>query len=358
MKRIPVLLFGLLLFGRLSSQEAVHNPGKPLKRDAGRVLRLKPVFEIRDDSGAFFFRYPYRFDIDAKGCLYILDDGQLLKFSPEGKFVGNFFRKGQGPGEIATRFQMVSFVTHGDGLYIYDGTGKIIHLDATGTLVDEVRQSAGNFFELLGLTDKGFLMRSQTDMAWGGGAGFKDIETMASLVSLDGGSATKIVGFSSRVYQGPKFGMDWDNYLQIYNRRDGSLYVSHTCEYKVVRADLIKQAPLIAFTREYPRAPFVITEAEKDFYKRYDPPRKDFANDIEALFVCGDDLWVKTSTATKGKGVLFDVFDPRGRFLDSFYLKEGLNLVLFDGPFLFVTEKDQEENIVIKKYRALNGPGD
>ena len=199
-------------------------------------------------------------------------------------------------------------------------------------------------------------MLGQTDMPRDGSAGFKDNETAVHLVSFDGRSAEKIVGFSGRTYEGPNFGMDWDRYLQIYNRRDGSLYVSHTCVYKVVRTDLIKRTPVTAFTREYPRAPFVIAGGEKDFYERDNPPKKDYADDIAGFFLCGDDLWVQTSTVTKGKGVLFDVFDPRGRFLDSFYLKEGLNVAAIDGQFLFVTEKDKDENIVVRKYRIRNGP--
>ena len=108
-----ICLLGLFLACALFSQELVRNPGKPLNRDAGRVLQLEPVFEIRDDSGEFFFKFPYRFDIDSRGCLYVLDQAQLMKFSPEGKFVGNLLKKGQGPGEIATRFQMISFFTKG-----------------------------------------------------------------------------------------------------------------------------------------------------------------------------------------------------------------------------------------------------
>lgn len=356
MHKLLIGLLGLFLACVLFPQELVRNPGKPLNRDPGRVLQLEPVFEIRDDSGEFFFKFPYRFDIDSRGCLYVLDQAQLMKFSPEGKFVGNLLKKGQGPGEIATRSQMISFFTKGGDLYIYDGTAKIVHLDGSGKLRGEVRQAAGSFFNLFGMTDKGFLMRGQTDMPRDGSAGFKDHETAVHLVSLDGRSAEKIVGFPGRTYEGPNFGMDWDRYLQIYNRKDGSLYVSHTCEYKVVRTDLIKRTHVTAFTREYTRAPFAFAEGEKDFYERSNPPKKDYADDIVGLFLCGDDLWVQTSTVTKGKGVLFDVFDPGGRFLDSFYLKEGLNVAAIDGQFLFVTEKDKDENIVVRKYRIRNGP--
>jgi len=355
MKKTAFVLLALILAVSGFSQELIRNSDKPLNPQAGRTLKLEPVFEISDASGEFFFKYPNKFDMDDRGYLYILDEDQLLKFSPEGKFVRNFYKKGQGPGEIASDFQMVSFFCFRDELYAYDGMAKIIHFDGKGKLLGEVKQTAGRFFTLFGMGENGYFMQGQTNAPWGGPAGFKEIETTTNLLSLDGKSAEKIMGFTSRIYQGPNFGMDWDNYLQIFNPADGSLYVSRTCEYKVVRADLIKRKIIANFTRDYSRVNFVIPDNAKSFYERTNPPKKDYANDISALFMCDNNLWVKTSTTVKDKGVLFDVFDPQGRFLDSFYLNVDGSLALARGGFIYVTEKDKEENILIRKYKILNG---
>jgi 6-bladed beta-propeller len=336
------------------SQDIIRNPAKPLNPDSGRVLKLVPVFEIRDESGEFFFKYPYRFDLDSRGCLYVLDKDQLLKFSPEGKFVRNFWKKGQGPGEIASPYQMVSFFSLKDGLYIYDGRGKIIRLDPDGKLIGEVRQTAGPFFSLMGMCEQGFVMRGQSN-AQLGGAGFKEVETQIHIVSPDGSSAEKVLGLASRTYGGSNWGMDWDHYMDVFNQDDGSLYVSRTCEYKVEKADLPKKKVVVSFTRAYHRVPFAIPDYMKDFYRENNPPKKNYENDIAELFLCDDNLWVKTSTVDKDKGSLFDVFDPQGRFLDSFYLNNNLNLVLARGNFIYVTEKDKEGTISVKKLRVLNG---
>jgi hypothetical protein len=151
--------------------------------------------------------------------------------------------------------------------------------------------------------------------------------------------------------------MDWDSYKQVFNPRDGSLYVSQTCEYRVVKADLYKKQIVTSFTRNYPRVKFSLADFMKDFYKKHNPPMKDFENDISEMFLCGDDLWVKTSTTEKDKGALFDVFDQRGRFLDSFYLNKDYQLALADGKFIYVTTHDREGNILIRKYEILNGAG-
>jgi len=70
---------------------------------------------------------------------------------------------------------------------------------------------------------------------------------------------------------------------------------------------------------------------------------------------CDNNVWVLTSTTVKDKGMLFDVFDPQGRFIDSFYLNVDGSLALARGEFIYVVEKDKEENILIRKYKVLNG---
>ncbi len=356
MKKTAFVLLTLILAVSGSAQELIRNSNKPLNPQAGRTLKLEPVFEISDASGEFFFKYPYKFDMDDRGCLFIRDEDQLLQFSPDGKFVRNFYKKGPGPGEIASRVQMVSFVNFRDALYVYDGVGKIVQFDREGKLIGEVKQTAGRFFTLFGMGESGYFMQGQTNALRGGPAGFQEVETTANLISLDGKSAEKIMGFTSRVYQGPNFGMDWDRYLQVFDPSDGSLYASHTCEYEIVRADMLQRKIVGRFTREYPRVKFVVPEELKSFYEKHNLPKKDFENDISALFMCDNNPWVKTSTTVKGKGMLFDVFDPQGRFLDSFYLNVDGSLALAHGDFIYVTEKDKDENILIRKYKVLNGP--
>jgi hypothetical protein len=350
------ILAVLVLAASGLSQDTVRNPAKPLNPDSGRVLRLEPIYEIKDDSGEFFFKFPRKFALDSRGSLYVLDVDQLLEFSPEGRFVRNFYKKGQGPGEIGAPYHMVSFLVSGDGLYVYDGRGKIIRLDREGTLIAETKQTAGRFFELLGMCREGFFMRGQSSARWGGGAGFQEVETQIYLLSLDGASAEKIAGFTSRIYQGPGFGMDWDGYKDVLNRRDGTLYVNRTCEYQVEMTDLLNRKSIGSLTRAYPRVPFVIGDREKDFYAKYNPPKKDYANDISELYMCDDNLWVSTSTSDEARGNLFDVFDPKGRYVDSFYLDKNLGLVLAFSDYIIARETDKEGNISIKKFRVLNGP--
>jgi len=133
MKRTAYILLALIMVTSGFSQELIRNPAKPLNPQAGRILKLEPVFEISDASGEFFFKQPLKYEMDDRGFLYILDEEQLLKFSPEGKFVKNFYKKGQGPGEIASDYGMSGFYCSRNSVFVYDGDGKIIQFDVKAT---------------------------------------------------------------------------------------------------------------------------------------------------------------------------------------------------------------------------------
>jgi len=108
-RKIIICLLILFFYSAIHSQEMIKNSDKPLNSEAGRILKLEEVFEIKDEPGEFYFAWPRSFLLDSQGCLYVLDEDQLLKFSPEGVLINNLYKKGQGPGEISTRYQMVSY---------------------------------------------------------------------------------------------------------------------------------------------------------------------------------------------------------------------------------------------------------
>jgi len=88
-------------------------------------------------------------------------------------------------------------------------------------------------------------------------------------------------------------------------------------------------------------------------------PAPEFLPDIVNLFIHDKDIWVATSTKSKDKGVLIDVFDSDGVYRDSFYLAlpepSDWNIArpapqVVQGDYLYAIEKDAEESYMIKKY--------
>ena len=98
MRRITVVpLFIFFFIIPISSQTIIDNPEKPLSENAGRIVRLEEVLQIEDSGDAFYFQAPYNLKIGPGGSIFVQDTGQLLQFDREGRFIRNFYKKGQGP---------------------------------------------------------------------------------------------------------------------------------------------------------------------------------------------------------------------------------------------------------------------
>ena len=101
MKKLWIfILFVLFLLLFTSAQELVENPEKPQHPKAGRVLKVEKIFRITDESGEFYFKYPYLIKVAYDDSIFIKDTSQLLRFDKNGRFIRNYFVKGQGPGEF------------------------------------------------------------------------------------------------------------------------------------------------------------------------------------------------------------------------------------------------------------------
>jgi len=90
----PGVLPVLLAVTAIAFGQVVENPAKPKAVNAGRILKLTEVWKITDDGGEFFFKYPNNLQIAEDGSILVIDADEFLKFSPEGKFLKNIFKKG------------------------------------------------------------------------------------------------------------------------------------------------------------------------------------------------------------------------------------------------------------------------
>lgn len=83
------IVLGLLMALALGFGQAIENPAKPIAKNAGRILSLTEAWRITDETGDFYFRYPRDLRISQEGIIFLADDEQLLKFSPDGRFLKN-----------------------------------------------------------------------------------------------------------------------------------------------------------------------------------------------------------------------------------------------------------------------------
>ena len=54
------------------------------------------------DSEDFFFKNPDNIKISADGSIFLSDENEILKFTPDGRFLLNYYKSGQGPGEATS----------------------------------------------------------------------------------------------------------------------------------------------------------------------------------------------------------------------------------------------------------------
>ena len=136
------------------------------------------------------------------------------------------------------------------------------------------------------------------------------------------------------------------------------LFIANTEEYLVKLYDIESHKILRSFSRKYKRVKPPEDYRWGGIYsrdgQRMGPPPPKFFNDISALYIVNDKLWVRTSTRDEEKGYLIDVFEFDGQFVDSFYLKtEVRGIISTCGDLIFTRETDENELVTVVKYRIV-----
>ncbi len=354
-KAAAVCLILLIAWISAWGQKPAELPVKPISPRAGRMIHLREDFRLTDESGDFYLKYPQSVKMAPDGSFFLLDREQIIRLDATGRFLGNLFRKGQGPGELSFVSGMEATT---EGLTVHNnGPNKLVRFDAGGKYKDEVSlQKIGSSLDFLGLSDGraiGLQMRFPPP-----GAGLevkmRDIALLA--VSYDGLKSANLGAFPIRFLQAGG-AMLRDRSLGVVM---GGRYAAivHTKEYAIKIVDLQSPKPPRTIGRKYKKVPAPKGYASggkisPDKITWYTLPGADFMYDIEALHVFKDLLWVQTSTIDPKKGVLIDVFDVDGRYLDAFYLNIPGRLLNIQGDALFVRESAADDTLRIVRYKVV-----
>lgn len=374
MKKFFLLFSFLLIFNSLIyAQEVIENPEKPLSKNAGRTLTLIEKLRITDQPESFYFSSVGDIKITQDGHIYIADfwGSNFIKFSPNGEFLKNLYRKGEGPGEIRQYFGYSLSLNY---IYIYDYiAGKIIVIDHEGKFLSEFKLETGRYSDFLGIHQDWLVFIKDVwpppiDRKT---SGLHEIKRKIIRLSKDGKTSEENYLFSHKIFlvapslsktplgipidileNGSSFGgggMSWDPFDSVLDINSGYLYVSCAREYMIHVLDLNKREVIRSFKRKYNRVRHEMSQEEEDYIKKYNAPRKKYEEDIERLHLYKGLLWVETSTKDKKRGIMIDVFNNKGQFLDNFYLAFDGYLESVQDNFIFVVKTDEEGNYIIKK---------
>jgi hypothetical protein len=339
--------------GVLSAQDIIENPAKAMAPNAGRVLKLQELWRVTDEAGTFYFKSPGRLRIAPDGLIFLQDTEELLKFSADGKFVGNLYKKGEGPGEMSTQF---NYQIDGRELIIYDGgQRRLWRADTEGKFLSEIPLSKQvRRFYIGAYRNDLVFYREDAFSAAGGPPGFADIPHMIVLLSKDGKSETDIQPFFAKRYLVPGGGLNWGNAIKTTSQDGGFVFGFHGRNYLIEVLDLEQKKIVRRFRREYSRIPYSETKAEREWREGQKLPKDDYKTDIINLVPKGSQIWAATSTEDPEKGRLWDVFNADGRYVDCFFLGAGRTLLRTAGDAIFVMETNKDETLRLVKYKILD----
>lgn len=357
------LLLGLLPIS--ANPQIIENPAKPPAANAGRVVTVREEMRIEDTGKDFTFTSVWDIKVAADGTIFVKDGNQqVLQFDPGGKFIRNLMKKGQGPGELNS----VDSIFLAERRSLLQGIPpKILAFDFHGKLLEETNlASAGGRIRLLvgaGPTDFYLSRRGLFDP--GQGTGWIDFPEEIVEISPKNNSV-KVVGvFPIKSYikvtssgRGGVAGGMMFHSLIIVPFGESKFVVNSTPEYEVTIFDAARIEVILRFRRVYERV--VRKNAGRAFGSINGQPGPEipkYRSDIAALNVVDGRLWIQTSTVDAKKGVLFDIFDAEGRYVDCFYLKyskkdidpDSFKRFFFANGFVYFSDTTEDEFIVIKK---------
>jgi hypothetical protein len=347
----------ILICSVLNGQQVIENPERPQKENPGQIIQLKEVLRIIDTGRGFYFKEPWGLDVADDGSIFVKEMDKLYKFSPNGKFEKNMARIGQGPGEITREIGNFTFF---DNTLIFScaSMNKLVTVDLQGKFIKELIPKK-KLSELIAYYKNKYYFVDFITSNLRKKEAFIDLDKNL-YVSDEAGNITSIpYSFPVKWYRylepdgRPTF--EHVTVLQTSRVCQKYVYVTHTQEYDIKQLDLEKLRVSKCFRRIYPRVKFKSDKMRP--FKYY--------NDVYRILIFKDKVWVLTSTFDKSKGIMVDVFNEEGRYLDNFFLplfnsKTGdcfyqlyFPLTIKD-VYLYAIEHDDEWNYRVVKYEIVD----
>jgi hypothetical protein len=368
---VSMLLIGSLTGPAAGFGQIVENPAKPKAANAGRVVMPEEVLAISDEGTSdYYFKWPRELRAAPGGLLLLTDEDQILAFDANGKLLRNFFKKGQGPGEMP---YPGACVATGKNFVVYSGyPSKLVFFSPSGSYEKEIalRPGGRTSLSLIAYQAGRFYFESGEFPRTTGDPDFVDNPRTIVAVSGPEGEIRTLSTFVTRSWvataPGGGGGMFDVTTLVAAPFRDTLLALIHTEEYLVKLFDPAANRIVREFRRAYERVKGEpLTDSEKKGGvilngQHYTRPERKFENDVKNILTRANEIWAVTSTKDKARGVLIDVFDGEGVYRDCFWLKlpeaalgkiHSPGQCVLDGEHLWIVEQSEDETFTIRKYR-------
>jgi hypothetical protein len=364
-KSVLFFIFIFIFSSIILAQKIIENPGKPTSKNAGRIVELKEEMSIDDIGADYYFKYPRNPKVAPDGTLFISDHEQLLQFGQEGNFLRNYFNKGQGPEEMQ---DVRNYFFSDNNIIVHDGRlQKILWFSLNGEYIKEFRiHELPTFAWLCHFYNNTFYFIGHRIPSTEEKASVIDVPYNLISATEGGQEIEKLTSFPVEclvISSGGAGAMASIAELITAPYKEKYLVVCHTQEYLLKIYDVESKKTIRSFKRKYKRVKVPQGRRVGGSIgvggKTYRPPRTHL-NDTTKIFVNKELLWIMTSTTDEKKGVLIDVFDFEGRYIDNFYLKipgkidpvsMGYTPMTLSEDLLYMRVRNEDETISFKKYR-------
>ena len=387
-QKIMKKIFSILLISFISCLNAqiIVNNNITKNESAVKSKRIRFLAFAHDEAGKFIFKSPKNIIAIDDGSFMVIDDSQLLKFGKDGKFQKIIVKRGEGPAE-ATYLNQI-FKRKNDLVINTGFMSKLMIFDFDGKLEKEFRvpkivlakglSTADSTFTIFGYTNKNDLFVT-TSIPWENKNHEKIQERKYIVMKLLENKEWKKLSLEIPVeafaFETP-IGKIKLAALQITSASDDKyIYFCNTDRYEIKQYNMQQDKIEALWRRSYKTVEIPEIDREKyDFGTtfhggkkgktfRFKPPLREYFPDIQSIFTVDDHLWIITSTVDKNRGVLVDVFDKKGNFLDNFYISLPYNVngselyrneLWLDSSTIILREIDEDSNYKIVKYAIEN----
>lgn len=345
----------------LNGVKIIENTRRGIDPDFKFSIKHLYTIQNSETDTSFVLNFPgdrndVNSDIDSKLNLYVVDNkrSRILKFNSSGKFVKDWGRKGQGPGEFPWNPADI-FVSDADTtVYVYDASGRLSLFDFEGNFkkfynIQGKNMKASNFF----MTSNGPLFIGETYEGQWGTDEFKMGKCLYN-ASPEFGIKDKIYGHLEP-FDMKKIDPDDQGLMTAIN--DKSIYIagSTKTEYEIFRFDYSgnkisdikkKYAPLRRPKEELAEIKealdkFTIKMGGQIQFKEISTLR----SVITQIFLDNaQNLWVSVNESMfNEEGQEFDVFNNEGLFLKTVSVPELAGLkVRAKGKYLIAATPIEE----------------
>ena len=359
----------LVLAGLASPQSTLDNPAMPQNPKAGRVVALTEEMRIVDTGEDFYIKNVYGLGVGPDGSVFVQDEQkQLLQFDPNGRFIRNLMKTGQGPGELTG---IINILVVSDRILVYGNPPKVLSYDFDGNLMDEAVIPSGlGFGNLISFDSRIFTFHGSGRPELKGGTAWADIPQQIIAVAEDGRERRILGSFPIQAYATVREDGGQSqtrfNHLIIVSLDGKRFVLSHTPEYLVKIFDAESETVICQFNRKYKRTLRPSQPSGGVIGPGGTGPKPPkYMNDIRSLHCLEDRILVQTSAVDKLRGPLFDEFDLDGRYIDCFFIKffdremiTGISerKLVFSGDHVYFVDRTDDALVVIRKCRLSGSP--